>query len=137
LTQFANTYGVARHAALWSDFGCNVPLRADAEAEFPVSDEHRKPDCIIAAKCEVWEFKADSPGGHREGEAQRDSYQKVVPTYYTEKYRRGAPADAHLGGVSIMEVLKQSCLKADEIKITSKLYLYDMCKVQYECISGD
>jgi hypothetical protein len=63
LTQFANTYGVARHAALWSDFGCNVPLRADAEAEFPVSDEHRKPDCIIASKCEVWEFKADSPGG--------------------------------------------------------------------------
>lgn len=36
-----------------------------------------------------------------------------------------------------MDALKQKCLRGDEIAIISKLHLYDMCKVQYECISGD
>jgi hypothetical protein len=137
LTQFANTYGVDRHASLWKSFGCDVPLAADKEAEFPVSDEHRKPDCIIASKCEVWEFKADSPGGRRDGAEQRDSYARIVPRYYAEKLKQGEPADAHLGGGSIMEILKQKCIVGGELKLKSELHLYDMCKVQYECISGD
>jgi hypothetical protein len=137
LTQFANTYGVQRHASLWSSFGCDVPLAADKEAEFPVSDEHRKPDCIIAAKCEVWEFKADSPGGRKEGTAQSASYQEIVPRYYTERHRRNEPAASHLGGAAIMEKLKEKCLKGDSISMDSKPHFYDMCKVQYECIAGD
>jgi hypothetical protein len=137
LTQFANTYGLARHASLWSSFGCDVPLSADKEAEFPVSDEHRKPDCIIASKCEVWEFKADSPGGRRDGEDQRASYQRIVPKYYLEKHRTSQPADAHLGGAAIMATLAEKCLRGDSMIMDSRLHFYNMCEAKYECISAD
>ncbi len=137
MTQYANTYGKQAHARLWSSYGCDVPLGSDKEAEFPVSDKHRKPDCIIASKCEVWEFKADSPGGHKEGEAQKSSYRRIVPAYYTDKHRRGVPADSHLGGASIMKALEKQCLKGDEIVLRTDVYYYDQCKSQYECVSGD
>jgi hypothetical protein len=137
LTQYANTYGKQRHASLWGSFGCDVPIAADKEAEFPVSDEHRKPDCIIASKCEVWEFKADSPGGHKEGEDQRASYRVIVPAYYTERHRRNEPAADLLGGSAIMEKLREQCLKGDAIRLSAELHYYDMCKVQYECVAGE
>jgi hypothetical protein len=137
LTQYANTYGRDRHKSLWGSFGCNVPISDEKEAEFPGSEEHRKPDCIIANKCEVWEFKADSPGGHREGNEQRDSYGIVVPRYYTERYTRKEPAAPLLGGSAIMETLQQHCLRGDAIRIDAKLHFYKMCDSQYECISSD
>jgi hypothetical protein len=137
LTQYANAYGKQRHASLWGSFGCDVPIAAEAEAEFPVSDEHRKPDCIIASKCEVWEFKADSPTGRAKGARQVASYQRIVPRYYTEKYQQRLPADDKLGGAAIMETLKQKCLQGNEIELISRGHYYDMCKVQYECIATD
>ena len=137
LTQFANTYGKQQHARMWSSYGCVVPLSADKEAEFPVSDKHRKPDCINAEKCEVWEFKAKSDGGEKEGAEQRSSYERIVPAYYTEKHRKGEPADSHLGGSAIMDTLRKQCLRGDEIKLIVRLEFYDMCKNEYECVPSD
>ena len=103
------------------------------EARFPGGGPN-KPDCINPDKCEVWEFKPDSPSGHDEGEKQVSNYKSIVPKYYTEKYRAKQPADDSLGGADIMKTLAGKCLYGDEIKLKIEAFYYKMCEKKYECV---
>lgn len=130
---YAAEYGKQQHSRLWSSFGCVVPLSADKDAKFPGSG-HTKPDCVVAEKCQVWEFKPDSPTGHKEGAQQISDYKKIVPSYYTEKYRQKQPADSHLGGAEIMKTLASKCVVDDKIRLDVDSYHYKMCDKRYECV---
>lgn len=134
---YAAEYGEQQHQREWSNFGCKVPLGPTKFAEFPGSEKHRKPDCIIPDKCEVWEFKPDSPSGHEEGRKQESDYEKVVPRYYNEKHRQSQPAEDSLGGAEIMKTFKDRCLRADAIELKVKVHYYKMCENKYECVRGD
>lgn len=132
---YAAEYGKQQHASLWSSFSCNVPTGSDKEARFPGSG-HNKPDCVNADKCEVWEFKPDSPSGRNEGPKQASDYARIVPRYYTEKYQQKQPADSSLGGEAIMKTLAAKCVRGNEIELKVDVYYYKMCEKRYECV-GD
>jgi hypothetical protein len=135
LTFYAQEYGKQQHESLWSSFSCSVPLAANAVAKYPGSG-HTKPDCIKPEVCEVWEFKPDSDAGHKEAAEQISDYVQIVPRYYTERFRKGQPAEAALGGEAIMKTLAAKCLYGDEIQLKVQPHYYKMCEKRYECI-GD
>ena len=135
--QFALKYGRDQHASLWSRFSCQVPTAGDKDALFPGSEKHRKPDCINAKSCQIWEFKPDSPQGRDDGRRQIADYEKVVPRYYNERHRQKQPAEGKLGGTDIMNTLVANCLRGGEIKFDVGIHLYKMCEAQYECTRGD
>jgi hypothetical protein len=136
---FANEYGKQRHKDLWNSFSCDVPVAQDRDAKFPGSEKHRKPDCINADECEIWEFKPNSPSGRSDGPTQRDQYAIVVPRYYTEVYRKIVKIEEQFGGAAIMQTLESKCLNKNEemIELDAEVYYYDVCKKQYECVRAD
>jgi hypothetical protein len=131
---YAAEYGKQQHASMWSSNGCKVPLSPDREARFPNNNTTSKPDCINPDRCEVWEFKPDSPSGHREGENQVRIYKSVVPQYYIEKHRAKQPAADSLGGAEIMKTLAEKCLHDNTVKLSVDVKYYTMCDKKYECI---
>jgi hypothetical protein len=133
LTQYANRYGEERHQAEWSSHGCQVPTSSTGVAVFG-SGEHTKPDCIIArsGKCEIIEFKPDSPEARRIGEQQLDAYERAVPTYYAQFVQKGEPDSAH-GGREFMEAVRAHCTQAGVVRFGRRLVPYRMCDKQYTC----
>jgi hypothetical protein len=132
---YAAEYGKQAHEKLWSDKHCDVPTAADKEARFPGSAPN-KPDCIIAASCQILEFKPRSPSGEKDGKKQIDNYKEIVPAYYTDMYRTKKDPAAELGGESVMKILVAKCLRDNEIKLDAEVEYYDMCDKHYECL-GD
>ena len=131
---YAAEYGKDQHKRLWSSFGCNVPTAADKEARFPGSG-HNKPDCVVAEKCQVWEFKPDSPTGRADGPKQAAAYNAIVPPYYTARHRQKQPAEDHLGGAEIMKTLSSKCLSGDQVKLDIYVHYYKMCENRYVCVN--
>jgi hypothetical protein len=137
ITKSASGYGDARHQAEWASMDCQVPTSSTSFAVFP-GGTYQKPDCIIArsGRCEIWEFKPDSPAGHAEGDSQLGDYRRYVPMYYTEKHRRNeAPSDAN-GGKEFLEELRKNCLDNSSNEIvfkTVRVKYYKMCEKQYVC----
>lgn len=137
LTQFAKQYGNDRHKAEWRSRECMVPTSDTAQPEFG-SGAHTKPDCIFArdGKCEVWEFKPDSPEGRAAGPEQVRAYAKAVPNYYNDLVASGKdPDDAH-GGAHFMKALKANCYNKERNEFTfTKVdaYYYEKCDKQYVC----
>lgn len=137
IRQFASSHGKQRHASLWSQFSCKVPTAADRDVLFPGSESHRKPDCIIPEKCEVWEFKPDSPSGRLQGPVQVENYRRVVPRYYNERYRKKEIPEDKFGGEIVMKTLVENCLKGGVLQLDVDAHYYKMCEAQYECTRGD
>lgn len=114
-----------------------VPTSDTAQPEFG-SGAHTKPDCIFArdGKCEVWEFKPDSPEGRAAGPEQVRAYAKAVPNYYNDLVASGKdPDDAH-GGAHFMKALKANCYNKERNEFTfTKVdaYYYEKCDKQYVC----
>jgi hypothetical protein len=131
----AAEYGKQRHRDKYDEFKCKVPLGADKEARFPVSGPN-KPDCIVPDKCQIWEFKPDSPKGHEEGEKKKRIYADVVPAYYNEMYKKKEPPPTELGGAEVMKTLVEKCLEGDHIVLDTEVDYYKMCDKRYECV-GD
>ncbi|MEZ4399257.1 MAG: hypothetical protein R3B06_04515 [Kofleriaceae bacterium] len=136
LTQFAAQYGKDVHRSLWRSLGCQVPTSEDGYAEFP-GGTHTKPDCIVAqsGRCEIWEFKPDSPAGRREGDIQIRDYQTSVPRYYVDLLRRKQEPDDRHGGRAFMDALKRYCYDKDddEVLFSANVKYYKMCEKQYAC----
>lgn len=130
---YAAKYGNDQHASMWSSYGCTVPTSPTGYAVFPGSGA-TKPDCINPDKCEIYEFKPDSPSGAKEGNAQVSDYRSSVPAYYTERYRAKQPAADALGGAAIMKTLSEKCLRGDKIELDAQVRTYKMCDKRYECI---
>ncbi|HSN29828.1 MAG TPA: hypothetical protein VLT45_26250 [Kofleriaceae bacterium] len=131
----AAEYGKQRHRDMWHDKRCDVPTGEDNQVKFPGSKPN-KPDCIVAASCEIWEFKPDSTEGHRKGAEQISSYKNLVPAYYTEMYRKKETPPAELGGERVMAALIAHCLHDGEIRFSGDVKYYNMCEKHYECV-GD
>lgn len=139
ITQPASGYGEARHQAEWSSMGCQVPTSSTSQAVFP-GGAHQKPDCIIArsGRCEIWQFKPDSPDGRDLGPKQAADYRTHVPRYYTDLLRRDEEPDSSHGGADFMKALKQYCYDKDDNEIvfsTVDVKYYRMCERQYVCES--
>lgn len=137
MTQYANRYGDDMHASLYSSYGCQVPISSSSFAYFP-GGNYTKPDCIIArsGKCEIWEFKPNSPSGRDEGDEQVADYTTYVPTYYTEKHRKNEAPSSSNGGMPFLQELRKHCLDTSSNTITFntiKAHYYNMCEKQYVC----
>ena len=138
MLQYANTYGVQQHQGLYSTKGCTVPTSSNKEAIFPAEGkDHFKPDCVNPNKCEVWEFKPDSPTGHADGRDQKAAYEHLVPLYYDKRRLAGEAASDALGGSEIMKVLKEECSASGGIKLDVEVHHYKMCENRYVCVSSD
>ena len=137
MLQFSNAYGKQQHERMWKEYSCKVPVSATKPADFPREGKpHYKPDCIEPESCMIWEFKPKGKAGEARGEAQRDSYQHNVPTYYNKLVKLDGTyvaAEASLGGIEIMNRLMQRCYVNGAIKLTAAVQDYDPCKEAYEC----
>jgi hypothetical protein len=131
---YAAEYGKDQHKSLYSSYSCDVPTSATARARFPGSG-HTDPDCIVADKCQVWEFKPDSPTGHSDGENQKDSYERLIAPYYTSRMRDNEAPPSELGGSAVMDKLTKACRRGDQIELRVNVHYYKMCEKKYECIS--
>jgi hypothetical protein len=130
---YSSDYGKQQHRSLYSSYGCKVPTAVDKRARFPGSG-HTDPDCIVPDKCQVWEFKPDSPTGRVDGAGQRSSYQNIVPKYYSQLLLDGKDPPDELGGKDVMSILKAKCVSGNEIKLDVQVHLYKMCEKQYVCV---
>jgi hypothetical protein len=131
---YAAEYGKAEHRSLYSGKGCVVPSSVDGRARFPGSG-HTDPDCINAEKCEVWEFKPESPTGRKEGAEQKEAYIGLVAPYYTKLHRAKEDPPDFLGGKTVMKTLEAKCLDGYTIELSVDVHYYKMCDKKYECIS--
>ena len=136
LIQFAKQYGIDRHKAEWSSHNCMVPTSDTAQAQFG-SGRHTKPDCIVAkpGRCEIWEFKPESPEGRKEGAEQIRIYEDTVPDYYNDLLRNERDPDSARGGSDFMKALKAHCLDSSRktFVFDADVYYYKVCEKQYVC----
>ena len=117
--------------------GCQVPISPTEPAVFS-GGQHDKPDCIVArsGRCEIWEFKPDSPKGRRQGPEQLAVYREYVPRYYTERHRKKEAPDSRHGGQAFLDELRKYCLDKDDDEIVftgGDVKYYQMCEKQYVC----
>jgi hypothetical protein len=121
-------FGRKMHKRMEGSFSCDV-------RDQPYPGLKGRPDCIRAQKCQVIEFKPNSPNGVKVGKGQVRGYIGKVESYYADFIGSDKAPKSSLGGKKIMEAFaKRGCIKGDDISLKGIVKTYDRCdQSQYQC----
>jgi hypothetical protein len=126
LIQYAIEYGKQQHASMERRFSCDV-------ADKPYPNAGGRPDCVNVSRCMVYEFKPNNQRARSQGNEQLGRYVPAVNRYYAQFLQGGAPS-SELGGSSIMETIKRSCVRDGRVVFAGEVAPYNMCEKRYECV---
>ena len=125
--QFYIKFGKQMHDRMEASYSCDV-----RDVAYPGSS--RRPDCVRAKGCMVFEFKPDSSGAKSKGAGQLRSYKGLVERYYNDVLSGKRRVESKYGGPAIMQAFeKAGCVRNGTIKIGTKLATYNRCDVEYQC----
>jgi hypothetical protein len=132
--QHAIEYGKQQHKSMTSSFNCDV-------ADQPFGDAGR-PDCIVFADCEIYEFKPNNSWAKDKGWRQLHDYQEAVTEYYQgllDQWQDASSpppaADSNRGGSDALIKLAKCYGDDKKISFGTDVKFYDMCENEYQCPS--
>jgi len=125
--QFYIKFGKQMHDRMEASYSCDV-------RDVPYPGSSKRPDCVRAKGCMIFEFKPDSSGAKSKGVGQLRTYKGLVETYYNKVLAGKEKVNSKYGGPAIMQAFeKAGCVKGSSIKMGTKLATYNRCQVKYQC----
>jgi len=139
LIQYAIEYGKDRHAEMGRNYDCDV-----VDKEFPPGASKR-PDCVSAKKCTIFEFKPKNDRAIAKGKDQLEGYQELVDQYYSDVITHKKTPEREYGGSEIVKKIhQQKCYEGNwpdggdpigeiKVKFEGRVETYQPCEDTYEC----
>lgn len=128
LVQFYISYGVQQHKRMEgsSSYSCDA-----RDVSFGTN---KRPDCVSAAHCTIFEFKPNNSTAISAGNSKLSSiYLPQVTAYYQKHLDDRTVPDNDHGGTEVMRRLASKCLRNGKIELTGRVETYERCERKYDC----
>jgi hypothetical protein len=127
---FAAEWGKAQHRRMAASFSCDV-----SDKSFDSS--RKRPDCIRARDCMIFEFKPNDDTARAAGVRQLAEYLPIVKANYERHLAQGTDPDGDHGGKGIMKAFADAgCIQSKTLTLNRDVQPYDMCERRYRCVEN-
>ena len=126
-----------------AEFGKSAHRRKTSELRCDVHDVtfeglgRKRPDCVRASDCMIYEFKPDNQAAKSLGEDQLEEYRPKVVAYYQKRIDGGDAPDSDRGGKDILKAFENAgCIRDKKLDLDTKVEPYNMCEKKYWCVEN-